>query len=106
MGYFLARTLQHVSRFLFFRLLDVKEGDMKELPLSSVSTTVQGFLEGATLGEFHTRLAMLLAFHCHVLLAPKQEGHGEKGHGTSFLIIPHKWLKRCGEVHRSLYALH
>lgn len=54
---------------------DVKDGGVKELPLPSVSSTLQGFVEGSTLGEFHTRLAMLLAFHCHVLLAPKQEGH-------------------------------
>ncbi|KAF4092103.1 hypothetical protein AMELA_G00017110 [Ameiurus melas] len=54
---------------------DVKDGGVKELLLPSVSSTLQGFVEGSTLGEFHTRLAMLLAFHCHVLLAPKQEGH-------------------------------
>lgn len=51
------------------------EGDVENLSLSSVSSTLQAFLEGSTLGEFHTRLSMLLGFHCHVLLAPKQEGH-------------------------------
>lgn len=66
-----------MSNFIIL-LLDVKEGDVKELPLPSVSSTLQGFVEGSTLGEFHTRLAMLLAFHCHVLLAPQQEGHGER----------------------------
>lgn len=59
-------------------LLDVNEDGVKELPLPSVSSTLQGFMEGSTLGAFQTRLAMLLAFHCHVLLAPKQEGHGER----------------------------
>ncbi|GAA6099361.1 midasin isoform X1 [Tachysurus ichikawai] len=54
---------------------DAKDGGVKELPLPSVSSTLQGFMEGSTLGEFHTRLSMLLAFHCHVLLAPKQDGH-------------------------------
>ncbi|XP_066547692.1 midasin isoform X2 [Amia ocellicauda] len=42
--------------------------------LSSMSSTLQAFIEGASLGEFHTRLAMLLAFHCHVLLAPQPQG--------------------------------
>ncbi|XP_043076462.1 midasin [Puntigrus tetrazona] len=40
-----------------------------------VSSTLQAFIEGSTLGEFSVRLSMLLGFHCHVLLAPKQEGH-------------------------------
>ncbi|XP_057208356.1 midasin isoform X2 [Triplophysa rosa] len=51
------------------------EGDVEDLSLSSVSSTLQAFIEGSTLGEFHTRLSMLLGFHCHVLLAPKQEGN-------------------------------
>ncbi|XP_062857908.1 midasin [Trichomycterus rosablanca] len=53
---------------------DVNDGGVKEFPLSSVSSTLQGFIEGSTLGGFHARLSMLLAFHCHVLLAPKQDG--------------------------------
>uniref|UniRef100_A0A8C2BQ53 Midasin n=1 Tax=Cyprinus carpio TaxID=7962 RepID=A0A8C2BQ53_CYPCA len=40
-----------------------------------VTSTLQAFIEGSTLGEFSVRLSMLLGFHCHVLLAPKQEGH-------------------------------
>ncbi|XP_058881826.1 midasin isoform X1 [Acipenser ruthenus] len=43
-------------------------------PLSSITGTLQAFIEGATVGEFHTRLVMLLAFHCHVMLIPEQEG--------------------------------
>uniref|UniRef100_A0A3Q4MRM4 Midasin n=1 Tax=Neolamprologus brichardi TaxID=32507 RepID=A0A3Q4MRM4_NEOBR len=46
----------------------------KHLSLSSVSSTLQAFLEGSTLGEFHTRLNMLLTFHCHLLLVPPQSG--------------------------------
>uniref|UniRef100_A0A671LK38 Midasin n=1 Tax=Sinocyclocheilus anshuiensis TaxID=1608454 RepID=A0A671LK38_9TELE len=46
----------------------------RNLSLSSVSSTLQAFIEGSTLGEFSVRLSMLLGFHCHVLLAPKQEG--------------------------------
>ncbi|XP_029902559.1 midasin isoform X2 [Myripristis murdjan] len=51
---------------------DEEEGE--RLSLSSVSSTLQAFMEGSTLGEFHTRLAMLLSFHCHLLLAPSQPG--------------------------------
>ncbi|KAJ8409756.1 hypothetical protein AAFF_G00218150 [Aldrovandia affinis] len=32
------------------------------------------FMESSTLGQFHTRLTMLLTFHCHLLLTPTQEG--------------------------------
>lgn len=59
---------------------------MEELSLSSVSSTLQCFVEGSTLGEFHTRLTMLLAFHCHLLLASKLEGHGESLAMLSVLI--------------------
>ncbi|XP_042084236.1 midasin isoform X2 [Haplochromis burtoni] len=47
---------------------------VEHLSLSSVSSTLQAFLEGSTLGEFHTRLNMLLTFHCHLLLVPPQSG--------------------------------
>ncbi|XP_064196020.1 midasin isoform X1 [Anguilla rostrata] len=50
------------------------EGDVEDLSLSSVSSTLQAFMEGSTLGEFPTRLTMLLTFHCHLLLAPTAEG--------------------------------
>uniref|UniRef100_A0A8B9KTP9 Midasin n=1 Tax=Astyanax mexicanus TaxID=7994 RepID=A0A8B9KTP9_ASTMX len=67
---------QLIERYLQEKRTDSKSADgaLDELSLSSVSSTLQGFMEGSTVGEFHTRLAMLLAFHCHVLLAPKQEG--------------------------------
>lgn len=82
----------HQFRILLFviLLLDMKDGGVKELPLPSVSSTLQGFMEGSTLGEFNTRLAMLLAFHCHVLLAPKQEGHGELPSCLFFIFIKYK----------------
>uniref|UniRef100_A0A671LK54 Midasin n=1 Tax=Sinocyclocheilus anshuiensis TaxID=1608454 RepID=A0A671LK54_9TELE len=51
-----------------------KHDGVENLSLSSVSSTLQAFIEGSTLGEFSVRLSMLLGFHCHVLLAPKQEG--------------------------------
>ncbi|XP_077408316.1 midasin isoform X2 [Vanacampus margaritifer] len=44
------------------------------LSLSSLSSTLQAFMEGSSLGEFHTRLAMLLSFHCHLLLLSTQPG--------------------------------
>uniref|UniRef100_A0A674DWW2 Midasin n=1 Tax=Salmo trutta TaxID=8032 RepID=A0A674DWW2_SALTR len=51
------------------------EGDgVESLSLSTVSSTLQAFMEGSTLGEYHTRLVMLLSFHCHLLLAPSQHG--------------------------------
>ncbi|KAL4649045.1 midasin isoform X1 [Arapaima gigas] len=43
------------------------------LSISSVSSTLQAFIEGSTLGEFQSRLNMLLTFHCHLLLAPSYE---------------------------------
>ncbi|XP_028858240.1 midasin [Denticeps clupeoides] len=46
----------------------------QELSLASVSSTLQAFMEGSTLGEYSTRLDMLLSFHCHLLLVPEQEG--------------------------------
>ncbi|MEE6475824.1 hypothetical protein FKM82_010868 [Ascaphus truei] len=43
------------------------------LTLQSMVKTLQAFIEGSTLGEFHTRLHVLLVFHCHVLLVPQVE---------------------------------
>uniref|UniRef100_A0AAR2IVI6 Midasin n=1 Tax=Pygocentrus nattereri TaxID=42514 RepID=A0AAR2IVI6_PYGNA len=74
------------------------EGGVEELSLSSVSSTLQGFMEGSTLGEFHTRLTMLLAFHCHLLLAPKQEGQGSL---CSLLWNLHKYYAQFSESVKS-----
>uniref|UniRef100_A0A8D0DW25 Midasin n=1 Tax=Salvator merianae TaxID=96440 RepID=A0A8D0DW25_SALMN len=46
-----------------------------ELKLTEVVSMLQAFMEGSTLGEFHTRLQMLLEFHCHVLLMPQVDGN-------------------------------
>lgn len=62
------------------------EGDgVESLSLSTVSSTLQAFMEGSTLGEYHTRLVMLLSFHCHLLLAPSQHGKG----GTQPSVTSH-----------------
>lgn len=62
--------------FFFFLFLSIQGAEVERLSLSSVSSTLQAFMEGSTLGEFHTRLAMLLSFHCHLLLVPNQTGQG------------------------------
>ncbi|XP_040284697.1 midasin isoform X1 [Bufo bufo] len=43
----------------------------QEQSLQSVTKTLQAFIEGSTLGEFPSRLHMMLVFHCHVLLVPQ-----------------------------------
>ncbi|KAM3861280.1 midasin [Diretmus argenteus] len=67
---------QLIERYLEEQRMDADtaEGEVERLSLSSVSSTLQAFMEGSTLGEFHTRLAMLLSFHCHLLLVPHQPG--------------------------------
>ncbi|XP_019064368.1 midasin isoform X2 [Fukomys damarensis] len=49
-------------------------GDDKQMTLMLLVSTLQAFIEGSSLGEFHVRLQMLLVFHCHVLLIPQIEG--------------------------------
>lgn len=51
--------------------------DDKQMTLMLLVSTLQAFIEGSSLGEFHARLQMLLVFHCHVLLMPQIEGKGE-----------------------------
>lgn len=58
------------------------------MDLKTLVSTLQAFIEGSTLGEFHARLQALLVFHCHVLLMPQV---AEKGkllalHGLSHLF--------------------
>ncbi|XP_035472852.1 midasin isoform X2 [Scophthalmus maximus] len=66
---------QLVERYLEEQRMEAnKDEEVEHLSLSSVSSTLQAFMEGSTLGEFHTRLAMLLSFHCHLLLVPNQPG--------------------------------
>lgn len=47
------------------------------MTLMLLVSTLQAFIEGSSLGEFHVRLQMLLVFHCHVLLMPQIEGKGK-----------------------------
>uniref|UniRef100_A0A3Q3NKD3 Midasin n=1 Tax=Labrus bergylta TaxID=56723 RepID=A0A3Q3NKD3_9LABR len=62
---------QLVERYLEEQRTDE---EVERLSLSSVTSTLQAFMEGSTLGEFHTRLSTLLSFHCHLLLVPDQPG--------------------------------
>uniref|UniRef100_A0A3Q2XAQ5 Midasin AAA ATPase 1 n=1 Tax=Hippocampus comes TaxID=109280 RepID=A0A3Q2XAQ5_HIPCM len=61
---------QLLAKYLEDQMMNANTG----LSLSSLSSTLQAFVEGSSLGEFHTRLAMLLSFHCHFLLLPTQPG--------------------------------
>ncbi|XP_030636974.1 midasin [Chanos chanos] len=68
---------QLIEKFLQEQRIDSKPDDgAGGLSFSSVATTLQAFMEGSTLGEFPTRLNMLLGFHCHLLLVPSQDGQG------------------------------
>ncbi|XP_037374649.1 midasin [Talpa occidentalis] len=51
-----------------------EQEDDKRMTLMLLVSTLQAFIEGSSLGEFHVRLQMLLVFHCHVLLMPQVEG--------------------------------
>lgn len=52
------------------------------MDLKTLVSTLQAFIEGSALGEFHARLQLLLVFHCHVLLMPQV---AEKG---KLLLLP------------------
>ncbi|KAM9562699.1 midasin isoform 4-T5 [Guaruba guarouba] len=45
--------------------------ESEQMDLKTLVSTLQAFIEGSTLGEFHARLQALLVFHCHVLLMPQ-----------------------------------
>ena len=61
-----------------FVFLALGEEEVERLSLSSVCSTLQAFMEGSTLGQYHTRLDTLLSFHCHLLLLdPQQQGQGQ-----------------------------
>lgn len=47
------------------------------MDLKKLISTLQAFIEGSTLGEFHARLQVLLVFHCHVLLMPQVAEKGK-----------------------------
>ncbi|KAK7907514.1 hypothetical protein WMY93_016126 [Mugilogobius chulae] len=67
---------QLIERYLQEQREEPHQGEegLEQLTLSSVGTTLQAFMEGSTLGEFHTRLNMLQSFHCHLLVVPEQQG--------------------------------
>ncbi|XP_073531808.1 midasin [Phyllobates terribilis] len=51
--------------------VEQEEENDQEQSFESVTKTLQAFIEGSTLGEFQSRLHMILVFHCHVLLVPQ-----------------------------------
>lgn len=66
------------------------------MTLMLLVSTLQAFIEGSSLGEFHVRLQMLLVFHCHVLLMPQVEGKGKEGCVCVFLYsytVMFKWVR-------------
>lgn len=67
---------QLIERYLQEQRGEANQGEegVDQLTLSSVASTLQAFIEGSTLGEYQTRLGMLLSFHCHLLLVPEQPG--------------------------------
>ncbi|KAJ3606919.1 hypothetical protein NHX12_026435, partial [Muraenolepis orangiensis] len=46
----------------------VEAGVVDNLSLASITSTLQAFVESSSLGQFSTRLDVLLSFHCHLLL--------------------------------------
>nr|XP_046228345.1 midasin isoform X2 [Scatophagus argus] len=86
---------QLVERYLEEQRMGADTGEEVEyLSLSSVSSTLQAFMESSSLGEFHTRLAMLLSFHCHVLLIPNQPGQESL---SSLLWNLHKYYSQFSD---------
>ncbi|XP_062266826.1 midasin [Platichthys flesus] len=86
---------QLVERYLAEQKNEANTGEeVERLSLSSVSSTLQAFMEGSTLGEFHTRLTMLLSFHCHLLLVPNQPGQESL---SSLLWNLHKYYSQFSE---------
>ncbi|KAM9355690.1 midasin [Pholidichthys leucotaenia] len=84
---------QLVHRYLEERRMETNT-DEEVLSLSSVSSTLKAFIEGSTLGEYHTRLTMLLSFHCHLLLLPSQPG---QDHLSSLLWNLHQYYSQFSE---------
>ncbi|XP_077950103.1 midasin isoform X1 [Gasterosteus aculeatus] len=74
---------------------DNTDEEVERLSLSSVTSTLQAFMEGSSLGEFNTRLSMLLSFHCHLLLNPNQPEQGESL--SSLLWNLHKYYSQFSD---------
>ncbi|XP_060907246.1 midasin [Labrus mixtus] len=86
---------QLVERYLEEQRTDPDTGEeVERLSLSSVTSTLQAFMEGSTLGEFHTRLSTLLSFHCHLLLVPDQPGQESL---SSLLWNLHKYYSQFSD---------
>ncbi|XP_069830836.1 midasin-like isoform X3 [Dendropsophus ebraccatus] len=51
--------------------VEQEQDNDEEQSLQSVTKTLQTFIEASTLGEFSSRLNIILTFHCHVLLVPQ-----------------------------------
>ncbi|XP_061609171.1 midasin isoform X3 [Phyllopteryx taeniolatus] len=72
---------QLLAKYLEDQMMNADTGkEMGGISLSSLSSTLQAFVECSSLGEFNTRLAMLLSFHCHLLLLPTQPGQAALSH--------------------------
>lgn len=61
----------------FFSKFLVQCSETEQMDLKTLISTLQAFIEGSTLGEFHARLQALLVFHCHVLLMPQVAEKGK-----------------------------
>ncbi|KFV78000.1 Midasin, partial [Struthio camelus australis] len=70
------------------------EEETEQISLKMLVSTLQAFIEGSTLGEFHARLQALLVFHCHVLLMPPVAG---KDVLCSILWNLHNYYKQFSE---------
>ncbi|KAM9782721.1 LOW QUALITY PROTEIN: midasin [Neosynchiropus ocellatus] len=86
---------QLIEGYLQKQRTEADTGEEVEPPsLSSVASTLQAFMEGSTLGEFHTRLNMLLSFHCHLLLQSQHPGQESL---SSLLWNLHKYYSQFSD---------
>uniref|UniRef100_A0A8C8S1Z5 Midasin n=1 Tax=Pelusios castaneus TaxID=367368 RepID=A0A8C8S1Z5_9SAUR len=65
---------QMIEKYMQEQTEGSTEDTNEQLNLTVLVHTLQSFIEGSTLGEFHPRLQALMVFHCHVLLMPQVEG--------------------------------
>uniref|UniRef100_A0A8C4UIW8 Midasin n=1 Tax=Falco tinnunculus TaxID=100819 RepID=A0A8C4UIW8_FALTI len=91
---------QHVEKstkhwFSIYQMIEkyVQE-QTEQMDLKTLVSTLQAFIEGSTLGEFHARLKALLVFHCHVLLMPQV---AQKDVLCSILWNLHNYYKQFSE---------
>lgn len=75
------------------------------MDLKTLVSTLQAFIEGSTLGEFHARLQVLLVFHCHVLLMPQV---AEKGKLVALPVLTYLYSNltpRCSRLSKQVTKL-